>query len=176
MSLRVVIELAGPPRGKGRARATVTKRGFAHVYTDDKTRKYEAQLRFAAQQQMAGREPTILPVRVQVEVYLEIMPSWPRWQREAAEAGEWLPIGRGSGDADNFLKVLDALNGIVWQDDAQIVEAHVFKRCGTPRLVIAVETIDPPAKPEKPARLRQTGSVPVADLFGGVLRPAVVGL
>lgn len=32
------------------------------------------------------------------------------------------------GDIDNYLKaLLDALNGILWQDDRQIVELHVYK-------------------------------------------------
>lgn len=156
MTLRVVIELAGPPRGKGRARATVDKRGFARVYTDDKTAKYESQLRFAAQQKMAGRAPTIQPVRVHVEVVLPIAPSWSQKKQVAAALGHVRPDGRGSGDVDNFLKILDALNGIVWADDCQIVEAHVLKSYGTaPTLKICVETIEPPALPAPPREARR---------------------
>lgn len=44
MSLFVTITLDGPPRGKGRPRSRVSK-GFAQIYTDQATVKYEAQLR-----------------------------------------------------------------------------------------------------------------------------------
>ena len=71
MSLLVTIELDGPPRGKGRPRATVTKRGFAQVYTDDRTVKYESQLRYAASQEMAGQVPTDQPVALVMTVRFE---------------------------------------------------------------------------------------------------------
>lgn len=45
------------------------------------------------------------------------------------------------GDLDNYTKVtLDALNGIVWSDDSQIVELHAY-RCDDkvdPRVVLQV--------------------------------------
>lgn len=163
MSLRVTIALAGPARGKGRPRAAVGKDGHAHVYPDARTTKYESQLRYAAQQQMAGRAPTILPVRVHVEVFVEIAASSAKWEHAAAATGHLFPIKRNSGDADNFLKILDALNKIVWDDDAQIVEAHVFKRYGQPRLVISIETLDPPPRPEHRAARPEA----VGDLLAG---------
>src|SRR4051812_7926343 len=99
--MRVEIYLAGPPRGKGRPRATVSKQGFARVYPDDKTAKYESQLRYAAQQQMAGRPPTIQPVQVFVVATLPIADSWSKAKQAAARAGHIHPDTRGSGDVDN---------------------------------------------------------------------------
>lgn len=136
MSLRIVIELAGPPRGKGRGRAVVRKDGHAGIFTDSKTVKYESQLRYAAQQQMGGQLPTIMPLRVHVEVVLPIAPSWSKTKQRAALLGHARPDTRGSGDADNYLKILDALNGIVWADDCQIVEAHVLKIYGDRKSVV----------------------------------------
>jgi Holliday junction resolvase RusA-like endonuclease len=148
MTLRITIELAGPPRGKGRPRATIAKGGFARVYPDDKTAKYESQLRYAAMQQMGGRLPTTLPVFVHVLVRLPIAPSWSKKRQAAALIGNIHPDTRGSGDADNFLKILDALNGIVWADDCQIVEAHVRKMYGeAPSLTVQVVTLESPALP-----------------------------
>lgn len=48
----IEIVLLGAPRGKERPR--LTKAG--HVYTPEKTRNYEAALKYAAQQAMAGRK------------------------------------------------------------------------------------------------------------------------
>lgn len=48
---------------------------------------------------------------------------------------------RDSGDIDNPLKLMhDALNGILWNDDAQIVEEHLYKRidADSPRVEISV--------------------------------------
>jgi Holliday junction resolvase RusA-like endonuclease len=145
VSLRVTIELAGPPRGKGRGRAVSTQHG-ARVFTDDKTRKYEAQLRYAAMQEMAGRAPTIQPVRVHVEAVFQIAESWSKKKRAAALVGHVHPCT--TPDADNLLKCLDSLNGVVFADDRQIVEATVRKLYGErPGLTVQVETIEPPVLP-----------------------------
>lgn len=64
MTFRINIELSGVPQGKGRGRAFVHKyTGRVTVMTPDKTRAYEAQLRYAGQVQMGEREPTQHPVR-----------------------------------------------------------------------------------------------------------------
>jgi len=41
----------------------------------------------------------------------------------------YLSRGKGGvGDLDNYAKTLkDALNGIAWEDDRQVVEAHLYK-------------------------------------------------
>ena len=138
------IELAGPPRGKGRGRAFVGKSGHASVYTDAKTRSYEAQIRFAAQQAMQGRPPTGLPVRLLMSVFFAIPVSWSKRQRERALCGATWPTVKP--DADNSLKLSDALNGIVFDDDKQVVIATVFKSYAEkPGLLIEVEEIHPPA-------------------------------
>jgi Holliday junction resolvase RusA-like endonuclease len=44
---------------------------------------------------------------------------------QSAEAGVIRPLTKP--DVDNFAKVIDALNGIVWPDDNQVVELTVEK-------------------------------------------------
>ena len=46
------------------------------------------------------------------------------------------------GDLDNHLKsVLDALNGIAFDDDRQVVEAHATKNFGEPKIIITLEEL-----------------------------------
>lgn len=130
----LVIELPGPVRGKGRPRFS-RERGIA--FTDAKTRSYEAQLKFAAEEAMAGRAIFEGPLRVTVVAYFPIAPSWPKNKQAAAQLGEIFPTGKPDGD--NILKLCDALNHVVWRDDAQIVDALVMKRFGLPKVVIRVE-------------------------------------
>lgn len=135
----IVIELAGAPRGKGRARAVSTPVG-ARIYTDEKTRGYEAQLRFAGQQAMAGRAPLAGALSIVVEARFPVAASWSRKKRAAALAGDLHPTIKP--DADNVLKMLDGLNGIVWADDRQIVHV-VFDKIYSdrPGLRLFVEPI-----------------------------------
>lgn len=44
------------------------------------------------------------------------------------------------GDLDNHVKaVLDALNGIAYNDDSQVVEVRATKNFGEPKIVIELE-------------------------------------
>jgi Holliday junction resolvase RusA-like endonuclease len=66
---------------------------------------------------------------VSVNATLAIPTSWPEWKRLAALAGKIGPSG--IPDASNILKSAeDALNGVVWIDDAQIVSVGMVKRYG----------------------------------------------
>ncbi|MEM2963749.1 MAG: RusA family crossover junction endodeoxyribonuclease [Candidatus Anstonellales archaeon] len=45
-------------------------------------------------------------------------------------------------DLDNLAKaVKDALKGIIYQDDSQIVEAHLYKRYGVPLIKISISEV-----------------------------------
>lgn len=117
----IEIALLGAPRGKERPR--LTKAG--HVYTPEKTRNYEAALKFAAQQAMGERPPLEGPLTVDITVQVPISPSWPKKRQQAARSGEERPTKKP--DWDNFAKVIDALNLVVWIDDSQIVDGRVRK-------------------------------------------------
>lgn len=44
------------------------------------------------------------------------------------------------GDLDNHVKaVLDALNGVAFVDDSQVVEVHATKNFGEPKIIIELE-------------------------------------
>lgn len=49
---------------------------------------------------------------------------------------------RNWGDLDNFLKaILDALNGIAYRDDAQVVQISGSKKHGQPKIIIRLEEL-----------------------------------
>lgn len=130
----LTIELPGPVRGKGRPRFV---RATGIAFTDAKTRSYEAQLKFAAEEAMGGRALFEGALRVTLIAYFPIPASWTKRRKAAAQLGEEFPTSKPDGD--NILKLCDALNQIVWRDDAQIVDALVMKRFGAPKIVIRVE-------------------------------------
>jgi len=136
----VAIELLGPPRGKGRPRFRVIGKGkkqFVSTYTDAETRKYEDALKAAGALQMGMGEPYDCPMSVKVEAFMPIPGSWSLKKQASAAAGEIAAATKP--DADNIAKMKDALNGVVWRDDSQIVSLLVVKRYSrTPMLRIGV--------------------------------------
>lgn len=118
----------GEVRGKGRPRAT--KRG-AHIklYTDEKTASYENRVALAAKGVMGDRPLIAGAVSIKVLAVIAIPRSWSKKKQAEALQGRVRPTGKP--DADNVLKALcDGLNGVVWRDDAQVVEAWLRKSYG----------------------------------------------
>lgn len=112
----------------------------ARVFTDNKTRLYEAQLRYVGEEVMAGRPPISVALRVDVVARFPVAQSWSKRKRADALAGTIRPCT--TPDADNILKVMDGLNNIVWVDDRQIVDATVRKLYSErPGLTITVRPI-----------------------------------
>jgi Holliday junction resolvase RusA-like endonuclease len=109
----------GEPIAKGRPRFSVSG-GFARTFTPKKTRIAEDNFRAQAIQYRPPA-PIETALSVDIKVYRSIPMSWSIKKRMAAISGELRPISRP--DIDNYVKlVLDALNGIFWRDDTQIVQ------------------------------------------------------
>lgn len=136
----LTVELAGDPKGKGRPRFDPRS---LRAYSPAPTVKYEAALRKAASEAMAGRPLFSGPLAVTILATLRVPASWPQAKRAAAVAGRLWPTSRP--DVDNIQKIaLDALNKVVWPDDAAVVECHARKRYGArPGLVIVVKEQGP---------------------------------
>lgn len=133
--VRIVVD--GPPIGKGRPRFVVRK--YAMAFTPTKTANYEAILAARGADAMQGRPPLEGPLDVRLTAFMPIRPSWTKTRAAGALSGAVRP---GKPDLDNILKTLDALNGIVWHDDAQIAEARLSKLYDRdPRLEIEVRLI-----------------------------------
>lgn len=123
----ITITIPGEMRGKGRPRFSV-RGGHARAYTDAKTANAETWIKACAVSQ-AGLKPLDTAVSLDMAITVEVPASWSRKKREKALAGEIWPTGKP--DIDNSCKlVADALNGIVWKDDKQIVRLVASKRYG----------------------------------------------
>ena len=136
---KVVIVVPGAPRGKGRPRTAVIA-GRAQIYTDSQTRSEEGAIRSLSAAAMAGKAPYDGAVILRMCAFRPIPQSFSARKRAAAERGEIVPTTKP--DADNYLKCSDALNGVVWRDDSQVVTAVIHKRYSDqPRLVIIVKSV-----------------------------------
>ena len=111
----------GLPTGKGRARIS-TRGGQVRAFTPAKTVSYEAQLKDFALKAMDGKSPLLGPLEVCVEA---VFPKAASWSKKKTAETIW---HTSKPDADNLLKCLDGLNGVVWRDDAQVASAQIIKR------------------------------------------------
>ena len=120
----VNFEIPGDPVPKGRPR--FARRGtFVQTYTDSKTLEYETLVGFKARQAIGASEP--LKGHLTVFLYLRyaVPASYSKKRTEACLNGLEYPK---RVDLDNCYKsITDAMNGIVYVDDSQIVEAHILK-------------------------------------------------
>lgn len=133
----LTITIPGELRGKGRPRF-----GKGRTYTPAATQNAEAWVRACAMQAVTGA-PLSGPIAVALHIGVAVPRSWPQKRRAQALAGLVWPTGRP--DLDNQLKLVgDALNGIVWADDAQIVRAEVVRRyVEVPASVLTVTEVTP---------------------------------
>lgn len=132
----IEIVLLGAPMGKERLR--ITRDG--HGYTPERTLTYEARLAHRAQDVMGDQPLLDGPLEVDIEIHMAIAESKPaKWKADAL-AGRIRPTKKP--DADNFAKILDGLNLIVWTDDSQIVDLRVRKfYSDRPRFVARVSEL-----------------------------------
>lgn len=119
--MTILIEVPGRLVGKGRPR--IARVGaFVRAITPEKTRNMEAVIRSLAADAMEGRPPFLGAV----EVIVTMRWLYPRsWSAKRKGDTHW---ATGRPDLDNCLKLLgDALNKIVWYDDAQIASVGVAR-------------------------------------------------
>jgi Holliday junction resolvase RusA-like endonuclease len=117
--------IPGPPVGKGRPRFS-TAGGKPRSYTPAVTREYEALIAARAAEAMGGRDPLKTPLRVMIEATMSVPLSWSKTKRQAALDGDVYP---SRPDVDNIAKtVLDGMNGVVYEDDAQVTHLKVNKK------------------------------------------------
>lgn len=122
-------KIPGPPQGKARARTFYNpKLGRSQSITPEKTVLYENRIKQCYQTQCDGvRFGDDEPLCVSITANFEPPKSTSKKKREQMLNGELIPTKKP--DADNIAKVVcDALNGIAYRDDAQIVKLTIKKR------------------------------------------------
>lgn len=102
----------------GSARPRVTRHG---TYIPKKTREFRKRIQEAFAAQCGGRfAPIEGPIHLEIIVHRALPKSRPK--KVHSEPDTFKP------DADNIAKnVMDALNGIAWNDDSQITRLTVIK-------------------------------------------------
>ena len=140
----IEIRLDGDPVAKGRHRHRLNaKTGKVFTHSDPKTARFEDRLAWAAQVIMAGRPLLTGPLVVIVDAYRAVPASWSKKRQTAALSGELRPIT--TPDWDNYGKIVDALNRVVWVDDSQIVDGRARKfYSDRPRIEIRVDNLSTP--------------------------------
>jgi len=121
----IFITVLGDPVAKGRPR--FARRGkFVSTYSPAKTVDYAAQVAHHAKIAMACRKPLEGALRCFVLCYMPIPKSTSKKIRQAMIDGEIHHTKKP--DTDNLAKgILDPLNGIAWNDDAQIIDLQCCK-------------------------------------------------
>jgi Holliday junction resolvase RusA-like endonuclease len=125
MTFVTMFTVYGEPVGKGRPR--FAKRGnFVSTYTPQKTKTYEDEIRLMAKAAMGSSEPLETPVTVAIYIRVGIPVSYTKQMKKYALEGILKPTKKP--DIDNIAKCfLDAMNGIVYLDDKQVVNLHITK-------------------------------------------------
>lgn len=131
----LIIVIPGSARGKGRPRF-----GNGRTYTDSKTGNAEAWIKSCAMDQV-GQPLLDGPLALRMLIDVEVPASWSKRKRSDALANVIRPTGKP--DLDNAVKLAsDALNKIVWKDDAQICDLHVTRRYAEiPQTVLTVRSL-----------------------------------
>ena len=123
--MQIHFHVEGDPKGKGRPRFSSAGK-FTRVYTDKQTLVYEAVIRFFAAEAMGSTDLLETPVSVFLYVRLPVPQSYSKKRTEACLSGLERPCKKP--DIDNIAKTyLDAMNGVIFKDDTQVVDLHVKK-------------------------------------------------
>lgn len=124
---KIVVDVPGKPLGKARPR--VTRRGI--TYTPKPTAEREKLVRMCFTTAHPGITPAECPLAVTITAVYPVPVSAPAKKRAQMAAGEIFPTTKP--DADNVAKLaLDALNGVAYRDDSQVVSLLVTKRYARP--------------------------------------------
>lgn len=128
----------GDPQGKQRPR-----HGKGFTYTPKATISYEQEIKQAYM--MAHRNEHMFeqgtPVAIRVTACMQIPASTSKKKAALMKCGEIRPTKKP--DWDNIGKIVtDALNGLAYYDDAQVVDAHVVKRYAErPMVTVEIEEV-----------------------------------
>lgn len=123
MQIEFIIEGKAKPKQSFR----YTRQGFK--YTPRDVKQYARDIQYSFYAKYPKWLPSAYfekPLRVEIQVFIKLPKSFSKIKKQRALAGEIRPLVKP--DVDNYTKnILDALNGVVYPDDKQIVELTVKK-------------------------------------------------
>ena len=141
MTSEIQFVVPGQPVAKGRPK--FARRGkYVTTYSPAKTVNYDGLVAHAAAFAMVGKDLIKGAVSVDLDIRLQIPESWSKKKQKMAVDG--LIAATKRSDIDNITKgIFDGMNGVVWRDDGQVVEATQRKRYAeTPGVVVIVRELD----------------------------------
>lgn len=122
----VNLTIPGKPVGKGRPRFRRIGKGVM-AYTPETTIEYEKRIRMLYLEEYGKENFEGKTVSVEITAFFSPPKSTPKKQRMNMLRGCIFPSKKP--DADNIAKiVLDALNGVAYEDDSQVINLSVQKR------------------------------------------------
>lgn len=136
--MKICFTVPGKPKGKGRPRFY-----GGHAVTPQDTREYEEMTVMLAKMAAKGKSFTDdAYLRADITAYYPISKHTSAKKTEEMLSGKLFPAVKP--DADNFSKIiLDALNGVLYKDDAQIVILHAEKHYGKePCVTVSISDIE----------------------------------
>lgn len=127
----------GTPVAKGRPRFRKLGK-FVSTYTPAKTKDFETTFAKEAVTAMRGEGPLETPLALFLGFFMPIPKSLSKKDRNLCISGDLKHIKKP--DVDNLAKsVIDAMNGIVYKDDGQVVKLNATKEYSMyPRIEIAI--------------------------------------
>lgn len=138
--MEINIVVPGQPQPQGRPK--FASRGkFVTVYDPPKSKAYK---KLVARYAMQHKPKELLEGELEVEILIfkQSLKSFSKKNAALAESGLLRPTTKP--DADNYAKgPLDALKGIIWKDDGQVVDLIARKYYSSePRIEISVRTLE----------------------------------
>ena len=131
----------GQPKGKGRPRFT-TSGGYPRTYTPLETRRYEERIRECFFEQVKEPIEKDKIDTLQIIAFYQVPASESKKRKQLMIDGKLSPTVKP--DLDNVIKVvLDALNGIAYNDDKQLLNIYASKFYGAkPMLMVQLSEIE----------------------------------
>lgn len=136
------MEFRVPGKPQGKARHRMTRSG--HSYTPQQTVNYENLVK-ECYSLAKGEWFTNEPLQMEITACYGIPKSASKKDRERMLSGELFPTKKP--DADNIAKIIcDALNGVAYHDDTQIVQLNIIKRytAAQPKVIVELDQIEFP--------------------------------
>ena len=122
------LAITGEPVAQGRPKFS-TAGGHPRAVDPAKSREYKQIVSFMARQRMEELGTGLMEGPLRLIVYVFRVPPKSMGKRKCAEACAMSKGIQVKPDLDNYIKLVsDALNGVVYADDSQIVAIEASKR------------------------------------------------